>query len=176
MSTADDAIKAAPPAPAGQRRLLNRKRPTVVHHLRAVEPDVERAAKEAAEAARERLSIASMRIDEQATDAVTTAQAELDQANAALAACYEPVTIQALPPDEFEELVAEHPKREGKEEAFNADSLLPVLFLRCVQGDLTAEEWANEVIPQLSNGERRALESRSLDVNGRFSDGLIPKG
>jgi hypothetical protein len=176
MSTADDSIKAAPPAPAGLSRLLNRKRPTVVHYLRGVEPDVERAAKEAAEAARERLSIASMRIDEQATEWVNTAQAELDRANAALAACYEPVTIQALPPDEFEALVAQHPKREGKDEAFNLETLVLPLFLLCVQGELTAKQWTNEIIPQLSNGERRALELKAFDVNARYSDGLIPKG
>lgn len=176
MSTADDAIKAAPPAPAGQQRLLKRKLPQLVHHLRAVEPDQERAARQAAEDARERLSIASMRIDERADDAITAAQAELDQANAELAACYEPVTIQALPPAVFEVLVAEHPKREGKEEAFNGETLLPELFLRCVRGELTREQWETEVIPQLANGELVAMQTKALEVNGRYSDGLIPKG
>jgi chemotaxis regulatin CheY-phosphate phosphatase CheZ len=173
MSTARNSTKAAP---TGQLRLLRRKPPQVVHYLRAVEPEVESAARQAVTDARDRLSTATMRIDDAAVEAIEAAQATLDQAQAALAACYEPIVIQALPPDEFEALVAEHPKREDKDESFNADTLLPVLFLRCVQGDLTAEQWTKEVIPQLSNGERRALESRSLDVNGRFSDGLIPKG
>lgn len=176
MSTADNSIKAAPPQPAGQKRLLRRKLPQAVHHLRAVEPEVELAAKQAADEARERLSIATMRLDDKADDAIEAAQATLDEANAALADCFEPVTIQALPPEEFEALVALHPKREGKEEAFNAETLLPPLFLRCVQGDLTPEQWEREVIPQLSNGELRALEMAALNVNARWSDGAIPKG
>ncbi len=176
MSTADDAIKAAPPAPAGQQRLLKRKLPSVVHHLRAVEPEEERTARQAAEDARERLSIASMRIDDKADAAIKAAQRKLDQANAALAECYEPVVIQSLPPAEFEALVAEHPKREGKEEAFNAESLLPVLFLRCVQGELTPAQWEAELVPQLSNGEYVAMQTKALEVNARYSDGAIPKG
>lgn len=176
MSTADDAIKAAPPQPTGQKRLLRRKLPQDIHHLRAVEPEEERAARQAAEDARERLSVASMRIDDKADAAIKAAQRKLDQANAALADCYEPVVIQAMPPAEFEDLVALHPKRDGKEEAFNAETLLPELFLVCVQGELTREQWETEVIPQLANGEWVAMQNKALEVNGRYSDGLIPKG
>jgi hypothetical protein len=174
VSTADNAIKAAPPA--GLQRLLKRKLPEAVHYLRAVEPEVERAARQVVDDARDRLSVASMRIDDKADAAINAAQQDLDAANAALADCYEAITIKAMPPTEFEALVAEHPARKDEDEPYNNETLLPALFLRCVQGDLTPEQWTDEVIPQLANGERRAMEFKAMEINSRFSDGLIPKG
>jgi hypothetical protein len=173
MSTADEAIKAAPPT--GLERLLRRKSPEVVHHLRAAEPHEEAAARQAVADARERLETASWRSDEQAQAAITAAQAEVDQARAALAACYEPVVIRALPPKEFEALVDEHPARDGKDEPYNPETLNMELFHLCVQGNLSREQWETEVIPQLSKGELLSLETAAIALNGRTSDGSIPK-
>lgn len=173
MSTADEAIKAAPPETG--RRLLKRKLPQVVHHLRAVEPEEEAAARRAVADAREALAIASYRVDDKAAEVIEAAQAELDQKRAALAACYEPVAITAMPPAEFEEFVKGHPPRDGHDEPYNPLTLNPELFLACVQGDYTREEWETGIIPQLSKGEWTGLQIDCVAVNGRTSDGAIPK-
>jgi hypothetical protein len=173
MGTADDAIKTAP---ASQLRLLRRGLPQVVHHLRASTPEEERAARQAASAARERLAHHMMRIDDQVGEAIAAAQAECDAADAALATCYEPVIIQALPPAVFETLVAEFPAREGKDEAWNIETLPPALFLASVRGELTAEQWEKEVLPQLAHGEVQGLRNSALAVNARFVGGDVPKG
>lgn len=164
----------------GLARLKSRKLPVTVYHLRAAEPEEEMAAQAAVETARERLEVASMRADEGAEAAITKAQAELDQANAALAACYEAVTIQAQPPDEFERLLnlPEHKPRKGndKDSQWNSDTFPRAVFLIGVQGELTAEEWTEEVLPQCSQAERVALFLAALNINARWSDGTVPKG
>lgn len=172
MSTAAEAIKAA----TGQTRLLRRKLPEVTYHLRAVEPDEEAAARKAVADARERLETATFRIDDAAESAVTAAQADLDQAQATLAACYEAVVIRALPPAEFEALAADHPARPDKDEAYNLETLCPALFYAGVQGELTAEQWETEVVPQLGRGEWWGLQAAAMNINGRSADGAIPKG
>jgi len=158
------------------RRLLRRQLPELVYNLRAAEPGEEAAARQAVADARERLETASFRVDDGADAARTVAQAELDRANAALAACYEPVVVRALPPAEFEALVAQHPPRDGKDEPYNPETFNPELFLACVQGDYTREEWETEIIPQLSKGEQLGLITAAVGLNGRMTDGVIPKG
>lgn len=172
MSTSTEAIKAS-----GQSRLLRRKLPEVVHHLRAVEPEEEAAARKAVADARERREDATFRVDEGAEADRTAADAELDQARAALAACYEPVVIRALPPEEFEQVAADHPARPDKDEAYNLDTLCPELFYRGVRdtSELTREQWETEVVPQLGRGEWMGLTVAAMAINGRMSDGSIPK-
>lgn len=171
--SADDAIKAA--LPTGQERLLRRKLPTVVHHLRAAEPAEEQAARTAVAEARERLQRTLFRVDDDAAAAIAEVEGALEAARSVLAACYEPVTIQALPPEEFEEVAADHPARPDEDEAFNLDTLCPELFYLGVQGKLTREQWENEIVPQLGRGEWMGLQSAAMNINGRLSDGSIPK-
>lgn len=173
MSTADEAVKAA--SPAGLGRLLRRRLPEVVHHLRAAEPHEEAAARKAVADARERLEEASWRVDDKAAAAIAAAQVDVDQARAALAACYEPVAIRALPPAAFEALAAEHPARPGQDEAYNLETLCPALFYAGVQGELTAEQWEHEIVPQLGRGEWWGLQAAAMTINGRATDGSIPK-
>lgn len=174
MGSADDAVKAADGS--GLSRLLRRKPPSVVHHLRAVEPQIERAARGAVLVARERRDMAEFSLsDDQATQ-LAQAQADLDTANAALADCYEPVTIRALPPAEYEALIARHPAREGEDEPYDPATFGPELFYACVQGELTRQQWQEEIVPQLSQAEWLELLGAALTVNARFTGGDIPKG
>lgn len=170
---ADDAIKAA--LPTGQERLLRRKLPQAVYHLRAVEPEEERAARQAVADAREHLQTVSFRVDDGAAAAIAEADEALEAARSVLAACYEPVVIQALEPEHFEEVAAQHPARPDEDEAYNLDTLCPELFYLGVQGALTREQWEEEVKPQLGRGEWMGLGATALNLNGRLSDGTIPK-
>lgn len=171
MSTADDAVKAAPP---GLKRLLKRKLPTIVYHLRAVEPEVLAAAEDALSEAKAELDLARLYRDDQADEAVSEATAKVESAQAALAACFEPITLRALPPGEYEALVAAH-KDEKAEDGVDSAGLRRAAFLACVQGDLSEAEW-DEVFAQCSMGERVALFATALAVNIRNTDGSIPKG
>lgn len=160
---------------AGRReRLLARKRPTAVYQL-AVADDTE--AKAELEAAKDALEVAKFRKDDSAEQAVADAEERLEAAREAVEACYEPVTLVAMPPTEFEALIAEHPAREGEEEAWNSDTFPRAVFLACVQSgedDPTAEEWAELVDRSLSQGERTALLMAALTVNARWPSGTVP--
>lgn len=162
-----------PPKKKTQRdRLLGRTRPTATHHLR-VEDDTD--ARATVEAAQEALSIARMRLDDNTAKAVSEAEAALQQARARLADCYEPVVIKAMPPAKFEELVAEHPGRDGKDERWNVSTFPRALFLASVVGELSREEWEQVLDEQCSEGEQNGLFLDAQLVNARMPDGTIPK-
>jgi hypothetical protein len=155
---------------------MGRTRPSDTYHLPVGEDAEMRAAMEAVEAAQGALSTARMRFDDRAAEAVTEAEAALAQANAALAAFYEPVVIRAMKPGAFEELVAEHPAREGKDERWNKDTFLRALFLASVVGELSREDWETLLDEQCSEGEQNGLFYTAQLVNARTPDGTIPKG
>jgi hypothetical protein len=160
---------------AGRReRLLARRRPTTIHQL-AVEDDVVAVAELGA--AKDAVDTARFRSDDGAQQAVTDAEKRLKAARAAVEACYEPVTLTALPPAEFEALIAkpEFAARDGKEERWNADTFPRACFLACVDtSDLTADEWAGFVDGSLSQGEREALFLAAVGVNARWPSGAVP--
>lgn len=160
---------------AGRReRLLARKRPVFVYQL-AVEDETEAVAELAA--AKDALDTAGFRDDDRAEQAVTDAEARLEKAHAAVAACYEPVTLTALPPVEFERLVAkpEYAPRDGKGEKWNGDTFPRACFLACVDtSDLSADEWAEFADGSLSQGERESLFLAAVGVNARWPTGSIP--
>lgn len=163
----------------GLARLKSRKLPVAVYHLRAVDPDEEMAARDGVTSAEERHTAALMRSDEGAEAAIAKAQAEVDQAKAALADCYQEVRIQAQEPEEFERLLGlpEHKPRKGTEDTlWNNDTFGKTMFLVGVQGELTAEEWETEVFPQLSQAEKAGLFIKALNINARWVDGSVPKG
>lgn len=161
---------------AGRReRLLARQRPTLDYQL-AVEDDSAAMAELAA--AKEALDVARFRTDDTAEQAVTDAQKRLETARAAVAACYEPVHLTALPPTEFEALAAkpEHLPREDKKEAWNDETFPRAVFLACVDtSDLSAAEWEEFVDSQLTVAERSSLFIAALGLNARWPDGAIPK-
>jgi UDP-N-acetylglucosamine:LPS N-acetylglucosamine transferase len=160
---------------AGRReRLLARKRPTVDYQL-AVVDDADAVAELAA--AKDALATARFRDDEGAGQVVTDAEARVEKARKAVEACYEPVTLTALPPVEFEALVAkpEHAPRDGKDERWNAETFPKACFLACVTGDdLTGDEWAEFVDGSLSQGEREALYLAAVSINARWPSGAVP--
>lgn len=161
---------------AGRReRLLARKRPTATYQL-AVE-DTSAEIEELAEA-KAALEVAQYRSDDGAMEAVSEAQQRVEQAREAVAACYEAVTFTALAPAEFEALAGkpEHKARDGKDEAWNADTFPRSCFLACVDTtDLSVDEWSEFVDANLSQAERTSLFLTAVGVNARFPDGTIPK-
>jgi len=160
---------------AGRReRLLARKRPSAPYQL-AVVDDTDAVAELAA--AKEALDTAGYRTDEGAEQAVADAEARLEKARAAVEACYEPVTLTAMLPEDFEALVAkpEHAAREGKDERWNATTFPRAAFLACVSTeDLSTEEWATFAAENLAQGERESLFLAAIALNARWPSGAVP--
>lgn len=158
---------------AGRReRLLARKRPTIVYRLPVEDDTAALAELEAAKVARE---LADLREDKD--DAIKEADRRLARAQKAADACYEPVTLVAMRPTKFEELVAAHPARDGEDEAWNVETLPRACFLASVQSgedDLTTEEWGAFLDDSLSQGERESLFLTALNVNARWPNGSVP--
>jgi hypothetical protein len=87
------------------------------------------------------------------------------------------VTLTALPPKEFEALIAkpEHAPRDGKTEQWNPETFPKACFLACVDtADLSADEWEAFIDGSLSQGERDALFLAAVGVNARWPSGSIP--
>lgn len=160
---------------AGRReRLLARRRPRVVHQL-AVEDDT--AAVAELSAAKDELATASFRSDEAMEEAVSAAEKRVAKARRTVEACYEPLTLTAMPPAEFEALIAkpEYAPREGKTEQWNGETFPRACFLACVDtSDLSPDEWEAFVDGSLSQGERDALFLAAISVNARWPSGNIP--
>lgn len=160
---------------AGRReRLLARRRPSIVYQL-AVEDDTEARAE--FDAAKDALNTAQFRTDDDAEQAVTEAQRRVTKARRSVEACYEPVTLTALAPAEFEALIAkpEYAPRDGKTEQWNAETFPKACFLACVDtGDLSVDEWEALVDGALSQGERESLFLAAVGVNARWPSGSIP--
>lgn len=128
--------------------------------------------------------------------------AELAQAQAQLQACYELITLQALPTDgdvTVEKLIAAHPpsaaqlaearkerdvaKQRGDElpnwPQWDADTFQPALLEACTAADMSAADWTTFLTTNLSQGERIGLWKAALAVNSleRVADAVVlPKG
>lgn len=139
-----------------------------------------------------------------AEDALTRARFELAQAEAAKTvstghrtrveraeadyrACFEWLTLRALPPAEMEALIAEHPPEDvdtARGEPFHRATLIPALLAVCVYDDtdatepaLTVAEWAEQVAKGSgSAGEIAGLFQAVWQLNDRTPDANIPKG
>jgi hypothetical protein len=172
MSTANDAIKAAPPQ---EKRLLNRGLPVTTYHLRAADPDEVAAAEQAVADAKDEAEIASYRTDEAGSARQAAAAEQLAAARARLAACFDPVKIRALAPAEYEALIGQH-EDEKQPEGFDRDPVARAAFLAGVQGPYSAQEWDAAILPQCSRGELQEIYLATLIVNARGTGGAIPKG
>ena len=154
-------------------RLKGRQRPTAVHHLLM---DDDTAARAALALANQEWELSTLRTDT-TDDEVAAAKQAREAAQAAVDACYEPITMRAMPPTTFELLAAQHPARKDKpDERWNNDTFPRALFLMSVVGDMTNEEWVTFLDEQCSQGERTALGMAALNVNARWPSGDIPKG
>jgi hypothetical protein len=171
VSTADAAVKAA--AKTGLERLVTRGLPKVTYHLRAVEPEVEEAAREKVAEAKDAADTASWHpeADDEAREKTAAALAD---ARAGLAACYEPIVLRALPPEDYEALAAEH-KDDKDDSGLDQASLSYATFIACVQGGLPEAKWRTILFKQCSMGERTTLFSLAVLINQRATDGTVPK-
>jgi hypothetical protein len=165
-------------------RLRARGRPQVTYPiLTATLPQVQAAGAELAEArdalARAQQAPAGHLLVERYEQAVAAA-------GAALTACYEHVTITALPPEDMEALIGEHPPTPAQAEdgaTWDPVTFVPALLAASVsfgpdEPPWTSEEWAQETTATgaLSLGEVTGLFQAALDVNSRSPDPRTGKG
>lgn len=155
--------------------MLTRKRPTFDYQL-AIEDDTDAVAE--LNAAKEALDRARFRDDDNAAQAIADAEVRLVAARTVVEACYEPVTLTALPPADFEALVAlpEHAPRPGEDEKWNAETFPRACFLACVEddGDMTAQDWDAFTAENISQGERESLFLSAIGLNARWPTGAVP--
>lgn len=157
-----------------RERLLARPRPFDTYPLR-IDDDTE--PRTALERARTLLRVLQFQGEAADEGAVRAAKADLGRAEAAIAACYEPVILRAMPPDDFEALIALHKPRAGTEDtSWNSDTFPQACFRECVESDLTDAEWDRVWKEVLSHGERNELCIAAIRANVRTPDSTLPKG
>ncbi|MFG3439938.1 hypothetical protein ACGF0J_22045 [Nonomuraea sp. NPDC047897] len=157
-----------------RERLLNRPRPSDTYPLR-IEDDTE--PRREVEQAQTLLRILGIPGDAADQAAVRKAQAALKKAEAKLKACYEFVTLRALPADDFEALVGAHkPRPETDDRLWNNETFPKACLLACVESDLSEEDWELIWTTVLSNAERIELSNAAIRVNVRVPDSSLPKG
>lgn len=173
-----------------RERLPQRARTTDTWPLRIDDPSEALAALESVETAW-RLALVAYGPD---APEVASAVTQLEQARQAVAACYEPIPLEALAPPDFEALAAKHPTdevdRDGKPKAWD-DDFPRELFLACVRSDLQPEEWLQVLgekpsdsgedtgapsWPVLTEGEKNDLFNTVIRLNLRVPDPRLPKG
>lgn len=139
-------------------RLSARRRPTATYQLRIDDDTTARAELAAARAAGD--------------------EARIVAAQEAVEACYEQVTLTALPPADMEALLAEHPAPEtlqGKS-IFNPATFIPALLAACVDSDVTEADWAEYITTgAMTFGETTDLFNAVWELNYRAPDPAIPK-
>lgn len=139
-------------------RLASRQRPSTTYRLR-IDDDA---------AARSELAAAHD------ADSIAAAQAVVD-------ACYETLTITALPPVEMEALLAAHPatdeQRAKDKTVFNQDTFVPALLAACIDSDVTEADWADYVSKgAMTTGEVNALFAAAWEINYRDPSPSLPFG
>lgn len=113
--------------------------------------------------------------DEETSQAVKRAKAKVEKARRAVEACFEPVRVRALPPSDYEALLAEHPAAKDSDEPFGED-FPKALFLACVEGDMTGEDWEVFFEKSCSRQEKFELFGTAIMANNRTTTGDgIPK-
>lgn len=147
-------------------RLLNRARPTALVHVRLDDrPDRDVAA---------HVALAEWEQAQLGGDGGDTE---------ALSEFYETLTLQALPPAEFEEMRAAHPPEPEHAEAGWqwAPSFIPALIAACVvsadDDPLTADDWTLLATKgPLASGEIGKIFQAAYGVNDRSPDIFVGKG
>lgn len=153
-------------------RLIDRPRPASVCRLKVGDTAT---AEQAVDEATEQHRFAQLLVADGKKADVAAAKRKLDKATAALGASFEPVTVRALRPGDYEALVADHPADKDSDNAWRED-FPRALFLACVEGDMTRAEWETFLDESASEGERSALYLTALQVNNRPPDESVPKG
>lgn len=160
-------------------RLAGRQRPTLVYPL-LVDADAHVEAVTALDEAVRAWRQVALRDDNDSER--LAAQSTVDAARAAVDACFEQIRLQAMPPAEYERLIAAHPptdEQRGKGEIWNPDSFRAALLAACTAGDMTEQDWAEFLAERCSTAERQGLFVAALAVNEqeRVAESLtVPKG
>lgn len=149
--------------PTGLRAVLARKNHPSVTYL-ALLDDPGQAAAVLAEAR------AQLRMAKAAGEDAAPAQVAVDQAQAQLDACWQPIVLKSIPAAQLTALIDEHPptkeqKAEGAQ--WNPETFQPALIAACAQdAGMTAEQWAHELTSgRWSTAERNELFGKCLEVN-----------
>lgn len=165
----------SPNGSAGLRdRLMARQRPT--QRVGLLIDDDTQARREVA-LAEEAWRVAHLAAKEERDTAVRAARRELDKAVKALDGCYATVTVRALPPRDFEALMAAHPVPEDQKDGglWNDKTFPRALFLACADG-MSSSEWEDFLDSQCSQAERLQLFDAAIGVNLRAPSYAVPKG
>lgn len=137
-------------------RLAARRRPTAPYSLR-IEDD---------STARAELAAASSAGDE----------GRVVAAQGAVEACYEQVTLTALPPVDLEALIAAHPPPAGVGKIFNPRTFVPALLAASVGSDVTEDDWSEYYTSgAMTTGEVSDLFEAVWQLNYRVPDPSVPK-
>jgi hypothetical protein len=139
-------------------RLSARRRPTATYGLRIDDDTVARAELGAARAAGD--------------------EARIVAAQEAVEACYEQVTLTALPPAELEALIAAHPppKESQVQKAWNPVTFIPALLAASVDSDVTEDDWAEyHRSGAMTTGEIADLFNAVWELNYRAPDPNVKK-
>lgn len=163
--------------------LAKRKRPSMPYSVQLTDPAEATAALQKAERMVRQAEIK----DDKA--GLKKCRSAVTRAKQKLADCFKVFEIVALEPDEYEDLIDEHPPTPGQIEKagkdpsempeWNADTFYPALLAACVDDDMTAEDWAEFLKRQMSRGERRQLQYALIAVNEnrRMPESMmLPKG
>lgn len=170
-----------------RERIQQRARPTDTWPLRIQDPAAALAHLESVDTAW-RLALVAYGQD---SAEVAAAAAQLEEARARVAACYEMVQLEAVSPPDFEALAAQHATdeldRNGERKAWD-DAFPQALFLACVRADLEPDEWLQllgdkpvELDGPLADavfteGEKIQLLNTVVHLNMRVPDARLPKG
>lgn len=164
-------------------QLTARARPSVTEHIEIKDPSEARAMLQQA-----------LRVFKHAEVKGDPAEVKRCKAAANLAgrrveACFAKITLRAMPPDDYEDLIDEHPPtpeqiaKAGKNPAdwpeWNDKTFYPALFAACAEGDMEGQDWTSFLKTNVSRGERRRLYMVALAVNEneRMPESMmLPKG
>jgi hypothetical protein len=137
-------------------RLGARRRPSAAYSLRIEDDSPARAELAAARAAGDESRVVA--------------------AQEAVEACYEQVTLTALPPAELEALIAAHPAPAGVNKIFNPRTFMPALLAVSVDSDVAEEDWAEYYTSgAMTNGEIIDLFEAVWQLNYRVPDVHVKK-
>ena len=159
-----------------RERLLGRKLPPRPFLLRTEYTDEADEALAELDAARE-----SLRIARRNEWDLGEYKARVEAAAAAYERYALRLLVHVIPPEEFEQLEVEHPPADVDTERgyrWNIATYMPALLEACVEGDMTAQDWA-EVRTRggaVAAGEINALFNLCLEANDRTLDVHLGKG
>lgn len=163
-------------------RLMNRELPFVTQAITLEDPTAAIRALNRAERV--------LQIAEQSGDAadIKRTKAARNRAQKKVDACYEVLTIRALRPKAYDELIDEHPPTPEQHAAapephlapqWNRDTFRPALLAACVDGDMTEDDWVAWLEEHSARGEGQRLFVAAIAVNEneRLPESvMLPKG